>query len=348
MKKQIAVATAVAMVLGLAACGSKPAETKPAETKAETAAEAATEAESKETEAPAEAAGASITLKLADNQADGTPNVSGDTKFAELVNEYTGGAVTVGDEASVADMLEADTLDIARISTNGISPSCDPFNVFGMPYVFPSDEIKYKALDGEFGQTLTDTLKEETGLINLCYFVSGPRSFYTTKKEIHSVADMAGLKLRAQDDAITIAMMEALGASATPMNYAEVYSALETGVVDGAENDFTSYYSSGHYEVAKYYSLDMHTAPSSLLVMSAGAWNSLSAEQQEQVQKAATEAAAYQRTLVEDYIAESRQKVEAGGATIIDVDVAEFQKACQPVYDKFPQYNDIIALIPAE
>ena len=105
---------------------------------------------------------------------------------------------------------------------------------------------------------------------------------------------------------------------------------------------------SDRYEVAKYYSLDMHTAPSSLLVMSAGAWDSLSAQQQEQVQKAATEAAEYQRTLVEDYIAESRQKVEAGGATIIDVDVAEFQNACQPVYEKFPQYNDIIALIPAE
>ena len=197
MKKQIALATAAAMVLGLAACGSKPAETKPAETAAQAKTEAVTEAEAKETE-PKETEGsaAAITFKLADNQADGTPNVSGDTKFAELVNEYTGGTVvveifpngTLGDEASVADMLEADTLDIARISTNGISPSCDAFNVFGMPYVFPSDEIKYKALDGEFGQTLTAKLEEETGLINLAYFVSGPRSFYTTKKEIHSVA----------------------------------------------------------------------------------------------------------------------------------------------------------------
>ena len=355
-KKEMLLAAALMAAVSLSACGSKPAETTAApETKAETAAETKAEAETEAAETEA-AAGPTITLKLADNQADGTPNVSGDNKFAELVSEYTGGTVTVeifpngtlGDEASVADMLEADTLDMARISTNGIAPSCDSFNVFGMPYVFPSDEIKYKALDGEFGQTLTSTLKDETGLVNLTYFVSGPRSFYTTKKEIHSVADMAGLKLRAQDDAITIAMMEALGASATPMNYAEVYSALETNVIDGAENDFTSYYSAGHYEVAKYYSLDMHTAPSSLLVMSAGAWASLSPEQQEQVQKAADEASVYQRGLVEDFIAESRQKVEEGGATIIDVDVMEFQEACQPVYEKFPQYNDLIALIPAE
>lgn len=352
MKKKIALVTVMAMSLGLAACGgSKEAPTEAAK---ETVKE--TTAETEAAEAAPEAAEAEVVLKLADNQADGTPNVSGDNKFAELVSEYTGGTVavevfpngTLGDEASVADMLEANTLDIARISTNGISPSCDSFNVFGMPYVFPSDEIKYKALDGEFGQKLTSILKEETGLVNLTYFVSGPRSFYTVNKEIHSVADMKGLKLRAQDDAITIAMMEALGASATPMNYAEVYSALETSVVDGAENDFTSYYSSGHYEVAKYYSLDMHTAPSSLLVMSSGAWDSLSAEQQEQVQKAAKEASEYQRSLVEDYIADSRKKVEEGGATIIEVDVAEFQAACQPVYEKFPQYNDLIALIPTE
>lgn len=348
MKKKIALMTAVAMTLGLTACSSKPAET---EAPKETA--AATEAAQEEAAAPAEA---EIVLKLADNQADGTPNVAGDNKFAELVSEYTGGTVavevfpngTLGDEASVADMLEADTLDMARISTNGISPSCDSFNVFGMPYVFASDEIKYKALDGEFGQTLTDILKEETGLVNLTYFVSGPRSFYTTKKEIHSVADMAGLKLRAQDDAITIAMIEALGASATPMNYAEVYSALETNVIDGAENDFVSYSSSGHFEVAPYYSLDMHTAPSSLLVMSAGAWESLSAEQQEQVKQAAVDASAYQREVVEQYIADARKAVEEGGSTIIEVDVAEFQAACQTVYDEFPTYNDLIALIPAE
>lgn len=347
MKKKVVLMTAMAMTLGLAACGgSKPAETEaPKETP-----EAKQEAEQA---APADA---EIVLKLADNQADGTPNVAGDMKFAELVSEYTGGSVavevfpngTLGDEASVADMLEADTMDIARISTNGISPSCDSFNVFGMPYVFASDEIKYKALDGEFGQTLTDILKDETGLVNLTYFVSGPRSFYTTKKEIHSVADMAGLKLRAQDDAITIAMFKALGASATPMNYAEVYSALETNVIDGAENDFVSYSSSGHFEVAPYYSLDMHTAPSSLLVMSAGAWDSLSAEQQEQVQKAADDASVYQREVVEEFIAKARTAVEEGGSTIIEVDVAEFQTACQAVYDEFPAYNDLIALIPAK
>lgn len=294
-----------------------------------------------------------VTFRMADNQADGTPNVEGDKKFIELVDQYTDGTVKIelhnnavlGDETSCADMLQLDTLDLCRISTNGIAPTCDAFNVFSLPYVFASDEAKYAALDGEFGQTLTKTLLDETGLVNLTYFVSGPRSFYTVKKPIYTVDDMKGLKLRTQDDVIMISMMKALGAAATPMNYSEVYSALETGVIDGAENDFTSYYSSGHYEVAKYYSLDMHTAPSSLVVMSAGAWASLSDTQQEAVKKAAAEASAYQRELVDSYLVEARSKVEAAGCTIIDVDVAAFQEACAPVYQEYPQYADLLALV---
>lgn len=140
-------------------------------------------------------------------------------------------------------------------------------------------------------------------------------------------------------------MIEALGAAATPMNYSEVYSALETAVIDGAENDFTSYYSSGHYEVAPYYSLDMHTAPSSLVVMSAGAWNSMSAAQQEAVMKAAQEASVFQRDAVETYVKEARAAVEEAGCEIIEVDVAAFQEACAKVYDNYPdlkQYLDLI------
>ena len=156
---------------------------------------------------------------------------------------------------------------------------------------------------------------------------------------------MAGMKLRAQDDAVTIAMISALGGSATPMAYAEVYSALETKVIDGAENDFVSYYTSGHYEVAPYYTLDMHTAPSSLLVMSEGTWNSLTAEQQEIIAKAAAEASAFQRTTVEQANADARAAVEAAGCTIIEVDVAAFQEICAPVHELYPELVPYIEMI---
>lgn len=294
-----------------------------------------------------------INLRMADNQADGTPNVEGDKKFIELVDQYTNGTVKIelhnnavlGDEAACADMLQLNTLDLCRISTNGISPTCNVFNVFSLPYVFPNDEVKYNALDGEFGKALNKQLLDETGLVNLTYFVSGPRSFYTVKNPIKNVADMKGLKLRTQDDAIMISMMKILGAAATPMNYSEVYSALETGVIDGAENDFASYYSSGHYEVAKYYSLDMHTAPSSLVVMSDGAWSALNTEQQEAIMTAADEASMYQRSLVDDYLVKARKSVEEAGCTIIDVDVTEFQSACSPLYDTYSQFNDLLEMV---
>ena len=327
MKKAIALILALVFVLSFAACGEKEPEGYTAENP--------------------------LVIKLADNQADGTPNVAGDRKFAELVAEYTEGAVVVevhnnavlGDEASVADQLQAGTLDMARISTNGISPSCTDFNVFGLPYVFPSDQAKYDALDGEFGQKLTEVLREETGMVNLTYFVSGARSFYTTKVPVYSVADMDGLKLRAQDDAVTIAMIDALGGAATPMNYSEVYSALETGIIDGAENDFVSYYTSGHYEVAPYYSLDMHTCPSSLLVMSGATWEKLGADLQEKVMQAAKEASAFQRTTVEQANAEARAAVEAAGCTIIEVDVSEFQEVCASVHELYPDLVPYIELI---
>ena len=294
-----------------------------------------------------------ITLRMADNQADGVPNVEGDKYFIDLVDKYTDGTVKIelynnavlGDETSCVDMLQLNTLDLCRCSSNAMSTACTTLNILNMPYVYSSDEVKYAALDGELGQTLSALLKEETGLVNLCYFFSAPRSFYTVNKPIRSIDDMKGLKIRVQDDAVSIAMMKCLGASATPMNYSEVYSALETGVIDGAENDLTSYYSAGHYEVAKYYSFDMHTAASSFVVMSAGAWDSLSEAQQEAVMKAAAEASQYQRTLVDDYVAKARAAVEEAGCELIDVDTLAFQEAVAPMWDQYPElvpYRDMV------
>ena len=325
MKKILAMLLALVMVLSLAACGAAPAE--PA--------------------APADV----ITLRLADNQADGTPNVMGDQKFAELVKEYTGGEVVVevinngvlGDELSVADQIQLGTLDVARIGN--IAPTCSAYKVTTLPYRFSNFAAMCAAYDGEFGQALAATLKDETGIINLTYFFSGARSFYTSEKPINGVADMAGMKIRAQDDPVTIAMFTALGANATPIAYAEVYSAIDTKIVDGAENDFVSYYTSGHYEVAPYYSLDMHTMGPSVFIMSEATWNSLSAEHQDAVMKAAADASQYQRTVVAEKNAEARAAVEAAGCTIIEVDVAEFQTACATVYDEYPELQQYIDLL---
>ena len=162
-----------------------------------------------------------------------------------------------------------------------------------------------------------------------------------------TLTDLKGKKIRVQQTEVAISMVRALGAEATPMDYAEVFQGLQTGIVDGAENDFVSYYTSGHYEVAKYYSLDQHMAPPAVLLMSKASWDKMTEAQQEAVRKAAYEAAVWQRQAMQDYQLESRAACEAAGCEIIEVDVPSFQAAVASVYDEYPQYKTIVDMINA-
>ena len=295
-----------------------------------------------------------LTFKLAENQPEGNPITDGMYKFAELAKEYTGGTVTIDvypngaltDEASSVDQLQLGSLDLSRVNTNSLSSTIDAFGVFAMPYLFASTEQKYIALDGEAGKMVTDTLADYN-MVPLYFWEAGARCFYTTKTPIRGVEDLKGMKIRVQQTEQAISMVKALGAEATPMDYAEVFQGLQTGIVDGAENDFVSYYTSGHYEVAKYYSLDQHMAPPAILLMSKTSWDKMSAEQQAGVQKAAYEAAVWQRQAMQDFQLESRAACEAAGCEIIDVDVPSFQAAVASVYDKYPQYKEIVDMINA-
>ena len=295
-----------------------------------------------------------LTFKLAENQPEGNPITEGMYKFAELAKEYTNGTVNVEvyangalcDEPSSVDQLMLGSLDLSRVNTNTLSSTIDEFGVFAMPYLFASTELKYKALDGEAGEMVCSVL-EDYNMVGLYFWEAGARCFYTTSTPIRSVEDLKGMKIRVQQTEQAIAMVEALGAKATPMNYAEVFQGLQTGIVDGAENDFVSYYTSGHYEVAKYYSLDQHMAPPAILLMAKSSWDKMSAEQQEGVKKAAYEAAVWQRQAMQDFQLESRAACEAAGCEIIEVDVPAFQTAVASVYDQYPQYKEIVEAINA-
>lgn len=184
-------------------------------------------------------------FKLAENQPADNPISKGMNKFAELVAEKSGGTVNVevyldaqlGTENETIDQVQAGTLDFARINTSALASTADEVGVFTLPYVFTSTEQKYKVLDGEIGQGVSDAL-QKYNMIGLGYWEAGSRNFYTTKKPIKSVADMKGMKIRVQQSDVAIKMVELLGAAATPMAYGEVYQGLQTGVIDGAENDF--------------------------------------------------------------------------------------------------------------
>ncbi len=298
--------------------------------------------------------GPTLNFKLVENQPEGNPITEGMHKFADLVKEYTEGTVTIDvysnaaltDEASSVDQLQLGSLDFSRVNTNSLAPTVDEFGVFAMPYLFTSTEQKYKALDGEAGDAVMAKL-EDYGMVGLYFWEAGARCFYTTSKPIRTVEDLKGMKIRVQQTEVAISMVRALGAEATPMDYAEVFQGLQTGIVDGAENDFVSYYTSGHYEVAKYYSLDQHMAPPAVLLMSKASWDKMSEAQQEAVRKAAYEAAVWQRQAMQDYQQESRAACEAAGCEIIDVDVASFQQAVSSVYDEYPRYSEIVAMINA-
>ncbi|WP_101910196.1 TRAP transporter substrate-binding protein [Marasmitruncus massiliensis] len=291
-------------------------------------------------------------FKLAENQPADNPISKGMQKFAELAKEKSGGTVNIevyldaqlGSENETIDQIQAGTLDFARINTSALSSTADEVGVFTLPYIFTSTEHKYKVLDGKIGQGVIDSL-EKYNMIGLGYWESGSRSFYSTKKPIKGVADMKGLKVRVQQSDVAIKMVELLGAAATPMSYGEVYQGLQTGVIDAAENDFVSYYTSGHYEVAKNYTLDGHMAPPAMVLMSKTAWDKLSDNQKAAVTEAALEACTWQRQAMNDYQEEARKKVEEAGCEVFDVDVKEFQNSVSAIYDMYPQYADIIAAI---
>lgn len=355
MKKSLAVLLSVAMMASMTACGGGASKS------AETAAPAAAGAEAAGGQAEAAGAEASggdmgdeLHFKLAENQPDGNPITEGMKKFAELAKEYTDGTVNIDvyanaalcDEASSIDQVMAGTLDFSRVNANSMAPVVDIFGAFGMPYLFSSTEAKYKALDGDAGALAFKTL-EDYNMVGLDYYEAGSRNFYTTSKPISSVADLKGMKIRVQPTEVAISMVQALGAEATPMDYGEVFQGLQTGIVDGAENDFVSYYTSGHYEVAKNFTLDGHMAPPALVICSKAAWDKMSDAQKEGVKKASREAAEWQREAMQEFQDESRKQCEEAGCTIIDVDVKEFQDAVASVYDQYPQYKELVDLVRA-
>ncbi|MGD1820862.1 MAG: TRAP transporter substrate-binding protein [Pleomorphochaeta sp.] len=290
-----------------------------------------------------------LKFKLAENQPAKNPISEGMMMFADLVKEKTNGSVEIevytdaqlGDEVSTIAQIEAGTLDFARVNTSALASTADEVGVFTLPYVFINQTHKYKVLDGKPGQDVIKAL-EKYNMIGLRYWEAGSRCFYTTDTPIKSVADMAGLKIRVQQNEVAMKMVELLGAKATPMAYGEVFQGLQTGVVDGAENDYVSYYTSGHYEVAKNYSVDAHMAPPAIVLCSKNAWNKMNAEQQQAVKDAAEEASIWQRKAMNDYQDVSKQAAIDSGCTIYEVDTTEFQAAVSEIYDMYPQYSDIL------
>ncbi|MBX4977745.1 TRAP transporter substrate-binding protein [Rhizobium lentis] len=287
------------------------------------------------------AASAQTVLKSSDTHPDGYPTVEGVKYFGELVKERTQGRYSVevyhsaqlGEEKDTIEQVRSGVIELNRVSMAPFNGTVKESIVPALPYIFRSEEHMHKVMDGAIGDQIKKAF-EPAGLVVLAFYDAGARSFYNKTKPINSVADMKGLKFRVIQSDIFVDMVAALGANATPMPYGEVYSGIETGVIDGAENNFPSYDTAKHAEVAKNYSLDEHTILPEVFVMNKAAFDKLTPEDQQIFRQAAKDSVAKQRELWAAKVAESRANVEKLGAQITTPDKQGFIDAMAPVYEK--------------
>lgn len=290
---------------------------------------------------------------------DGYPNTVAMDKFAELLAEKTGGEITLqmfhggtlGSQPDAVEQVRLGGLEIGNFNLGPIGPIAPAANVVSLPFVFKDVAHMFRVLDSDAGAAIAAGMAEK-GLQPLAWYDAGARSFYNGEKAINTPADVTGMKVRVMNNDLFTGMIAELGGNPSPMAFAEVYQALKTGVVDGAENNWPSYESTGHFEVAGYYSLSQHLIIPECICINAGTFNALSDEMKTAVLAAAQESALIQRDLWAEREAASRKAVEAAGVVVNEVaDKAPFQAAMTPVYEAYfetnPDLRELVELIQA-
>jgi tripartite ATP-independent transporter DctP family solute receptor len=285
------------------------------------------------------------------------PTVLAVRHLGEQLSKATGGKHSIKVYAKGALGIEKDTIEqvklgaiaMTRVNVAPMNNICPATMVPTMPFLFRSKEHMRKVLDGAIGDEILKDC-EAQGFVGLAFYDSGARSIYTAKKPVKTMADLKGMKVRVQQSDLWVALLEAMGANATPMPFGEVYTALKTGLVDAAENNYPSYESSRHFEVAKYFNKTEHSMAPEILLFSKRTWDTLTPEDQKALRAAAKESVQFMRKLWDEREEKSLATVKAGGAQVIEVEKASFQAAMKPVYDKFlkdPKLQDMVRRIQA-
>ena len=281
-------------------------------------------------------------FRSADVHPEDYPTVMAVKYMSDIISQKTGGKHSIkvytgnalGGEKDTIEQTKIGALDLVRINVAPMNNICPETMVPTMPFLFRSKDHMRKVLDGPVGDEILKACAAQ-GFVGLAFYDSGSRSLYTVKKPVKSLADAKGLKIRVQQSDLWVSLLQAMGANATPMPYGEVYTALKTGLVDGAENNWPSYDTSKHHEVAKFYSQTEHSMAPEMLLMSKKIWDTLTPDEQKIFQAAAKESVPYMRKLWDEKEKKSYDLVVKAGAQVIDVDKKSFQDAMKPVYDKF-------------
>ncbi|NEW05120.1 TRAP transporter substrate-binding protein [Paenibacillus sp. SYP-B3998] len=329
----------------LAACGGGTTTTNAGDKSGPTAAPSAT--------AITKANGPKLSFRLAETHPADYPTTLGDKRFAELVNQASDGRIKIdvypasqlGEEKAVIEQVQLGAIEFTRVSTGALGGFNKQYEVFSLPYLFDNDEHQWRFLESEQGTKLLDSL-EASRMKGLAYYSSGARHFYS-KKPVKSITDLKGLKIRVIQNKVNIDLMNALGANATPMPYGDVFNALQTGIIDAAENNYPSYFSSNHFQQAKHLILDQHQRVPEVLLISKVAWDKLSAEDKALIKKAALDSVKTQKEEWAKFEKDSETKVRAAGVTITEVsDLKSWQEAVKPVIDKYRNdYKDTLEAI---
>jgi len=240
----------------------------------------------------------------------------------------------LGSEQQCVELLQIGSLAITKVSAAVMESFTDDYKVLGLPYIFRDSSHAVKVLDGEIGQELLLSTQDRY-IRGLCFYDAGSRSFYSIDKPILDPSDLKGMKIRVMKSKTAMDMVKALGGSPTPISYGELYTALQSGVVDGAENNPPSFYTSHHYEVCKHYSLDEHTAVPDVLIISQHIWEKLNEDERRWLQQAATESVAVERRLWAESVKKSLEEVQKAGVTIYYPDKAVFAEKVQDMYESY-------------
>lgn len=298
--------------------------------------------------------GDKISWRLAEAHPDDYPTTLGDKKFADLVRERSDGRIDIkvfansqlGEETDAIEQVQMGAIEMTRVSSAPMTEFASGMGLFGLPFIWEDGEHLWRFLDDDAGKSLLGEL-DESGFKGLAYFDPGARSFYTSEKEIKTLADVEGQKFRVQESEVIIDFIKALGGSPTPMDYGEVYSALQSGVIDGAENNEPSYYSASHYEVAPFFIKDEHMRIAELLVVNKDKWDGLSQEDQDLLQQAADDAVPYQKEKWAAQVTKDTAALEKAGVTLNEVtDIDDWRAAVQPVIDKYgEEFADNLARV---
>lgn len=278
--------------------------------------------------------------------------------FAQQVTELSNGALNVkifpdaqlGTEREVLELLQIGSIAMTKVSAAAMANFAPEYKIMGVPYLFRSKEHLFNVLEGPIGSSILQAGSEYL-LRGLCFYDAGSRSFYTKDKPIKTPEDLEGLKIRVMNHQMSVDMVNAMGGSATPMAYGELYTALQQGVVDGAENNPPSFVTSSHYEVCKYYTLDEHSLIPDVLVIGTKYWETLSAQEQGWLNEAAKYSVSAQKQFWKENVEECMIKLKAANVEIIRPDKSLFAEKAKGVLENFkkdPMMKTIVEQIQAQ